>query len=284
MDLFESIYRELNEELGISNLVKEMASNLIGRIASKYKTTVIPEHRGTLSQNMFGKVITVDYTVKEVEDADEAKGLKVRYPGAFTVTRGQNLLRTSVIFIRKDGLFVDYNGTTQHEIEHIYQTFKTGKSLLSKEKSKQMYIIALKLTDSDKYYDQIVGWSVYYACKFEKDAFMNTLYRKISDNQQEDPEEIIKETNLYNNLRIINDAVENHSGFSREAIENVCLSNFGKHFTWWKNLANKMVKAYMNKIGKVLLKVEKDRAESLVTPDKPIIEKPKFLNDNESMF
>ena len=274
MELFEEITRLMKEELGISELVKTETQNLIDKIVEDSNKMSFQLFSGKFKTTLFGKEINVFYQIKIINNEDELKLLKI--PNAGSVSEDNNVLKTTIVYLANKKQYLDFNGVTEHEVKHIFQLSKSGNKFLVKNKTQTMYNIALKLTDMDDYYEQVVGWTVYYACKFEKDAFMSGLYRKITDNWSEKPIEIVKQTSLYKNLEIISDEADRETATSTQRIEDVCERYFGKHYKWWKNTAKKTVAAYLAKIGKVLAKIEKDRAGELTTPDKKIIGYPKF--------
>ena len=279
MRLDENLIRLVNEELGISELVKTETQNLIDKIVSDSNKMTFQVFSGKFKTTLFGKIIDVIYQIKIVNNENELKLLKIPKAGSFS--EDTNVLKTTIVYLANKSCYIDFNGTTEHEVKHLFQAVKSGNKFLVKGKTQEIYNTALKLTDMDDYYEQVVGWTIYYACKFEKDAFMSGLYRNITDNWSEKPIEIVKQTNLYKNLEIISDEAEKETPTSIQRIEDVCEKYFGKHYKWWKNTAKGTVSAYLTKIGKVLAKVEKDRSGELTTPDKKITGYPKFNKEDK---
>ena len=294
VELFEKITWLVKEELGISELVKTETQKLIDKIVAdsnrwqKKENARVPSCGLTMSFQtlsgkfktlLFGKAIDVIYQIKVVSNENELKSLKISNAGSFSADN--SVLKTTIVYMADKQQYFDFNGTTEHEVKHIFQFINSGKKFLAKNKTRSMYKTALMLTDMHDYYEQVVGWTIYYACKFERDAFVSGLYRKVIDNWSETPIDVIKQTNLYKNLKIISDEVERESTTSVQRIEDVCEKYFGKHYKWWKNIAKQTVSGYLTKIGKVLAKIEKDRDGELTTPDKKITEYPKFNKENE---
>lgn len=280
MNLFEEITRLVKEELGVSELVKTETQNLIDKIVADSNKMSFQLYSGKFKTPLFGKTIDVIYQIRIVNNEDEFKLLKIPNAGSFS--EDCNVLKTTIVYMANEQQYLDYNGTTEHEVKHIFQVANSGKNFLSKNKTQAMYKTALMLTDMHDYYEQVVGWTIYYACKFEKDAFMSGLYRRISDNWSEKPIEIVQQTNLYKNLKIISDEADRETPTSIQRIEDVCERYFGKHYKWWKNKAKQTVSGYLTKIGKVLAKIEKDRGGELTTPDKIITGYPKFNKEEEN--
>jgi len=280
MDLFEQIVQAVNEELGISDLVTKTANNIFSMIAKDKKGKPLIGNKKTGSikgVNLFGKAIDINYKLYFVDTNEEAKSLPIKWSGGYD--DDNKALNTTVVYVRDENRYIDYGGTLQHEIEHAYQTSKHGKNLLTKTSSKKIYNAAHRLTNSRDYFEQVVGYSVYYANKFERDAHENSYYRVIMDNPSEDPFEIIKGTSVYKNLMIINNQLNNDTPYFIQSVENICMTNFGKHFNWWKNLTKRMINDYLTKIGKVIVKAKKDRDGELVDPNTVISQPPQFIKE-----
>lgn len=282
MNLFEEIVMAVNEELGISNLVTETANNIISMIAQKSgRKLASGNHKsGSIGGvNIFGKKIDVYYTVYYVKSINDVQSIKCTWAGGFN--DDLNRLQTTIVYLEDEDRYIDYTGATQHEVEHIYQTAKNKKNLIAAPKTKKIYVAAKNLMSSSDFFEQVVGYSVYYANKFEGDGYANTYYRMISDDASRPPMEIVQETTVFKNLKIIENIVERDTPYARQAIENVCTDKFGKHFNWWRNLTKRMISNYFTKIGKVIAKVEKERQGGLVDPNMVITQPPKFIKDDE---
>lgn len=280
MELFEQIVQAVNEELGISDLVSQTTDNLISMVDKRIAKNSEGQQQGEIKGvSLFGVKVDVQYTVFVVKTAKDAESVKCLWPGRYS--EFHKVLIITLVYIMDEDRFVDFAGTAQHELEHVYQSEIIKKSLISAPKTKKIYKAATNLMKRGGYNEQIVGYSVYYANKFERDAYENSLYRTIMDNPTQDPLEVVKRTTLYNNLRIINNQLENITPYLTQLIENICMDNFGKHFNWWKNLTKKMISNYLTKIGKVIAKAEKDRAGGLVDPNIGIKELPKFKNEED---
>ena len=87
---------------------------------------------------------------------------------------------------------------------------------------------------------------------------MNDIYRRIIDNPQLNPNQIIKDSDVFENINIINHYMNKTSFYDKQAIDNVTVKYFNKHYNWWLNMAKKVVNNYTNKVGKILVKARKD--------------------------
>ena len=281
MELFEEIVMAVNEELGISDVVTNTTNEIISLISKdgKKKPLFKNKKNGEIKGfNLFGKKILIKYALYFVDSIDDIKKLKIAWSGSYNDTT--RTLETTVVYCKKENKYIDYVGSTQHEVEHAYQTSKTRKSLVSKNSTGKMYMKAKSLMRTNEYAKQVVGYTIYYACKFEKDAYENSVYKMISDNWEKDPIEILKGTTIYQNLKIISNQANMVSPGWEQTIENICVKEFGRHFKWWQNLAKKTVSGYMRKFGKMIAKVEKDRgADRLTGPNSVITEMPRFIEE-----
>ena len=92
--------------------------------------------------------------------------------------------------------------------------------------------------------------------KFEKDAIANGLYKLIMDNPNVDPYTTLEKTPHYRNIKKIKfNVIDNDN---RQLIEPVVKKYFNKSYKWFYSMANKVVKSYINKIGKILTKAYND--------------------------
>lgn len=281
MNLFEQIVMAVNEELGISSLVSKTAKNIvsmIGKDAMKNGTLPGQKSGAIKGVNVFGETIEIYYTVYCVDSAN-VRLVRPRWTGAFN--QELKRLTTSVVYVTDKNEFIDLDGTTQHELEHMYQTSLHGKSLIGKKSTRKIYNAAKNLMNSSDYFEQIVGYSVYYANKFEQNAYANTVYRMLMNSGTLSPMEYIKETGMYKNIKIIEEQLGRDTQYFVQSVENICVSNFGHHYNWWKNLTKKMISRFLNQIGRAIVKYEKDREGELVDPNVVINKLPQFTKEED---
>ncbi|MBO6243292.1 MAG: hypothetical protein J6O41_01815, partial [Clostridia bacterium] len=172
-------------------------------------------------------------------------------------------------------------GTLQHEIEHIYQMIMSDKPLLNNILSKDIYKTAEYLIHKNDAINKIIGYVIYYNNKFEKDAFANGIYKKIMDNPSLNEFDILKQDTTYQNILIIKKyVVENTNNELKNKIEPVIKKQFNKSYKWFYNIANSVIKNYINKIGKVLVKAQQDKY-TVILDDTPIYDN---LKNKENFF
>lgn len=259
MDVLNEIRNKINEELGVSDIVSEASNSILFLIIKHNKT--LPRNNfktGNFKYLFQGKTINVSYDLYYVENKKNAYAT-VPSNKAFSrkIDKTTYILKTSVVYIKEINEYIDYNGSIQHEMEHIYQMIKSGTPLLKKQNSINFYQIANQIIRNGDLYRKIVGTVIYYACKFEKDAFVNGIYKQIIDNPYSNPYEILKQTTTYQNIQVINKYVIETNVYQSK-YEEIVSKYFNKNYKWFYNLTNKVVKEYINKIGKVLMKAKQD--------------------------
>lgn len=284
MELFEEIVKAINEELGISDLVTITVNDIISQIINdqkKYPNNKIKT--GILNNcNLFGKKVDINYTLYFCDDENQLNNITNINTGKNKIVKNKYIIYTTICYIKSLNKYIDFKGTTQHEIEHLYQIIQSNKSFLYKPKTEKIYNTSLQLAKYGSHYEKIVGYTIYYNCKFEKNAFGNETYRQLIDFPNNDPMKLIKQTTLYNNLKIIDDCCKHISPIEKQTIEHIVFVNFNKHFNWWFNKAKKLIDEYVTTIGKIIVKTQKDLNEETVL-DNFIHEKikqfPQFIED-----
>lgn len=269
MGLIKEIKQVVNEELGISQEVKEHVDNIFKLIINDAKSKV--KYPGLLISYPYVKTgkliyniqyfrlleITVYYKILYLKDLQEFNNTDY-VAGEQWVDENHLILQTTIIYDKSKNKYIDYEGSLQHEFEHVFQEIKSGKQILSNQTSKKIYTTAVTLIDSGKKFESLVGYVVYYANRFERDAFVNDTYKIIMGNESENPYSVLKNTITYKNIKAIKYAVIDND--NRQKIEPIVKSYFNKSYNWFYNMAVKTVKEYTNKMGKMMVKVINDIA------------------------
>lgn len=265
MDLLTEIKKIIKEEYGISDVVNLETRKIINTIKSYHPKNAkqivngFPLIEGEIYNYVFLNIrIDLFFRIYYITDNSQINLIKDTNPGntAFDENTQKYFIQTTVIC--NNGNFTDYNGTTEHEVDHLFKIKKRGKKPLYNPISQEIYQKARNLCIRDNFYSQIVGYVIYYNNKFERDAFASETYRTIMDNPHTEPIETVKNGILFKNIKIINTFIESISTEDKEKIENILSNNFGKHFDWWYNMAKNVVRNYYTKIGKAIVKAEKD--------------------------
>lgn len=262
----------IKEELGISNDVNNLVLRIKNLISSKFSKKYIHNvyYREIKGFEVFCDSFYIDYDGSELNIIfivlkDEDSATKNLFHNTLT---SETSLDNSIIrlFLTKTGNKIDWNyhsSTLQHEVEHFFQSKKKNGPFLNK-KDFESYKKNIKLIKSDNIYEKIIGYIFYFYIKYEKNAFVNGLYRQIMDESSEyyipKPIEVLKEYGPYITLntikRLINEWNEND-------IEKVTLilKSIGKTYESFLKISNNVFKMYAKSFGKVIYKAEKDLKE-----------------------
>lgn len=259
-NLITEIKKSINEELGISKMVTNETNSLISTIINDSKKQPKQNNmkNGLFDTMVFGVPISVQYQIFYVNSYQDINTLNIVNPGNLT---DDNFIVTTLCYIKDQNKYIDYDGSTQHEVQHMYQELMSGKDLLENPKIKNMYTTAIKLAKSTNAFEKFVGFTIYYGSKFEKDAFMNEMYKQIMDNWQINPFETIKKTVVYRNINAIKNVIGNLTEYQKTKLQETVQFYFNKNLNWFLTIANKIVKTYTNKIGKIIIKAQNDIAE-----------------------
>lgn len=157
----------------------------------------------------------------------------------------------------------DIRGILQHELEHVYQKLKTGKNILyankiSKDLNKKTYLRAIKVLSPTfpsefSIEETRIAQLIYSHTDFEEDAFVNTLYSNLTnENQEKTEDEIIKASaafRYYKSGKTLLAKIEQQPEKYEEIISQYgfTVQNFLKLYKYYN-------KRFIMKIGKVLMR------------------------------
>ncbi len=268
MEIKNSLY----EEMGISKEVTNISNDILSSIIKDSKTIPyndIKKHNFIYEYN--GNKIYVDYTLYYVLDEDSINTV-IKHDNINTFgesdRKSKNIyyLKTTVFYQRDINKYVDYNGTIQHEFEHIYQMIKSGKHLLSNVITKDIYTTADYLRHKSDIISKLIGYTIYYNNRFEQDAFANGLYKKIMDNPTSNPYDILQQDVTYKNVLTIKKYILENDTY-QTTIDTVVQKQFNKTYKWFHKIAENMVKTYIRKMSRTLLKAQNDKKTSPLDGD-----------------
>lgn len=271
-NLLMEIKNSLYEEMGISKEVTNISNDILSSIIKDSKTIPynnIKKHNFIYEYN--GNKIYVDYTLYYVLDEDSINTV-IKHDNINTFgesdRKSKNIyyLKTTVFYQRDINKYVDYNGTIQHEFEHIYQMIKSGKHLLSNVITKDIYTTADYLRHKSDIISKLIGYTIYYNNRFEQDAFANGLYKKIMDNPTSNPYDILQQDVTYKNVLTIKKYILENNTY-QTTIDTVVQKQFNKTYKWFHKIAENMVKTYIRKMSRTLLKAQNDKKTSPLDGD-----------------
>ena len=274
-DLITEIKQQLVEELGVSDKVIKLTDLITKAIIKDSKTlpySETKEHSFTYPIPIFNTKIDIHYILTYVDTEDQIPFIVCES----NMIEDGYYLKAHLSYVKELNKYVDHEGLLQHEVEHIYQMMMAGKYLL-KPKSQEIYEKAIELSQDNNIYKKLVGYVIYYNNKFEKDAYANQIYKTIMDKHNINPYETLKNTAIYNNIRIIKEYILD-TDLYYEYYKTIVFDNFGKSLNWFLKLTKSVVKNYTNKIGKVFAKAHKD-----LYKNKTPLDGGMFLNVNDKI-
>lgn len=263
----------LKEELGISNEVNELTirvKNLISSDFAKNKDNNLFYKRikgfevfsNKIDISFNNIVLKITYVILISNNTNEINSFKKSFDSEIALDNKTLFLYLTTTNIGKINWKI-HSMTVQHEIEHFFQTYKRGESLLNKsemEKYKQ-YISLIK---SDNIYDKVIGYIFYFYVNAERDALVNGLYRKIMELNDEwriyEPSEVLKEYGPYKTLSSIRYLMSNWDSEDINKMEQR-LQNINKTYSSFSKIVEKVYSNYIRGFAKVLCKANKDLTE-----------------------
>lgn len=148
--------------------------------------------------------------------------------------------------------------TIQHEIEHIFQGLRGSASILTFDK---LYNIAVKNLNNDDRKIATLADLIYLSYRFEIDGFLNGLYGFLMTQENLPDFSTLKKSETYKRYlrfqKIKNTVIKN-----RNTYEKIATMIFGTNLNRIIKNAVRSEKYFFNRLGKVLIKVQKDKAEA----------------------
>lgn len=264
----------INEELGISNDVKQLVVKIKSSIGDNFSKNYKNKSRFYgLNSNFPYKVFHGDLNVKwkdivinviyyVVNDSDE--NVVSYYLRRFKSTSNIEKYELTFYLVGHGDriLWEKHNSTIQHEIEHLFQLYKKGKPLLN-TKQNQQYQAFVQLMHSSDFIERIIGYTYYYYARVEKNALINGIYGDVMGKNINghvlNPLEEIKNTAVYKNINAIKQVIENRNQHERIVR---ALKPFNKTIDSYLKIANRVVSEYTKAFGRLLYLLKKDIAET----------------------
>lgn len=266
-EILKEINDSINEELSISNQLKDEAFRICGEIVKSIKNTpTLPFNIKNVSfkgnnvfTTFFGEKINIIYKFynffyKEDYDNNHEK-IDVDNRSSY-----MNKVIYITIFAISGNIIANmFNDTMYHELEHFYQSKNSNKEV----GNKQIYKIALWLKNSGYKDNYIVGDAIYLTRDFEQDAYINGLYGFLIDGctSKYDVTEKLKRSDAYDVLY----RLKHHFNYilnNKEKVDYVLKqSKINFNYNNFINMIKKAINRFENKIGKVVIKVNNDIIE-----------------------
>lgn len=266
-EILNEINESINEELSISNQLKDEAFRICGEIVNSIKNTpTLPFNVKNVSfkgnnvfTTFFGERINIVYKFYNFfykEDYyDKHEKINVDNRSSYV----NKVIYVTIFAISGHIIANTFNDTVYHELEHLYQS-KTSNKEVGNE---QIYKIALWLKNSGNKDSYIAGDAIYLTRDFEQDAYINGLYGFLIDGctSKYDVTEKLKRSDAYDVLY----RLKHHFNYilsNKEKVEYVLKrSQINFNYNNFVIMIKKSIKRFENKIGKVVMKVNNDIIE-----------------------
>lgn len=257
----------INEELGISDILKRSAYNAIEEIKKDIPYRRVQPinadggscRKGSIKCLLNGSPITVNYTLYNFID----KIYKDNAMRTIKLVNNNNGIDTVNISIISIDNYVDtstYQDTIFHELEHLFQQKQAGKSFSGLD----LYHHAIFIKDRTKVNSmpRALAECIYLGQSFEQDAYVNGMYADLKEKAKkyEDVRRLAPTTEAYQAMLLFSDYIYVVKKYKSDA-ENMWSMHFGKYGVSFDSFYNKLDKAlrrFTTKIGKVIIKVQKD--------------------------
>ena len=265
MNLTENYIRELvKEELGIALEVTNTSNQIFQDILidlreqTPEKTDICFIKTGSVNSSLHGVNFKVNYVCRNFSNKDLVENFDID-----ALTEGGS------VFLDKRFVFVNVNliafngsvdnkealNTIQHEIEHIYQQIRANKRIPSDDLKYAKMKTDLEGNDENRRY---VARLVYLCYKSEQEGFINGTYAWCMTNDAMTPPynySNIKNSpagKLYTEMQELNEKV-----FNNQQMIEIIVNEYNLN----QNQVNKMLKEFARRLGKVLVKVNFDKAK-----------------------
>ncbi len=256
--LIENIVHEiLLESLGVIDGLND-ACNEILEAALQGKTNI--DVMGDINVAIFNDVYkfnSQEEYEKWISDGyGEAHSSYRNYKGFLFVN-----ISFPLIFVEGQLRYKETLGNIYHELEHIVQQHKIGKSFVETDSNSDAY---LSLYNSPtNIYEQMVWTVAYFSYQYEREGFINGLYGEligfVKDNgrvpTRNEINAIIKQSDLYNKMVIISNCIketDNNRDYILKALEKYKLFNYTPKKLKYK--ARFILKDLQNRLRRVIAK------------------------------
>lgn len=249
-EYIKSIKDTLNEELGISKEVIGISQSILKsiRLTLRKSNPMVDSNsvqvwRNKWSMDIYGMTFTIYSKQYMFENYAKFQRLKSQYD-----------LRSSFSFEKKQLIFVGYGyqnmwqeselyDAIYHEVEHLYQTIKSGKSLNSNDSN--LYKLAIDaMSANDNEALSVLGYVIYLSRRYEQTAYSHGLYGLLKSEEPQNREEIngiVPYSQLYSvyaKLKMCREYIV-HNKENPQLIQG--LERFRKNYNWFLKLTDRAI-------------------------------------------
>lgn len=265
--------RILKEEQGISNKVSLFVLKLKNKISTdfgknKYNESLykilplVPNKTITVINNSFddlfeNEIITIEYNVGLPKTNQEMVLYKKKYQSEMKMAGKKIILYLTLNENNKINWKLHLS-SLQHEVHHLFQTIKKDKPLIDVADMGD-YNFYQNLLKSEDESEKIIGYTLYYAIKAEKEAFSNGLYREIMEQNKEtyntSPIKILQSNITYKNIKYIDFYINNKKKINSLKFK---LLELNIDFNSYINIAFNVVENYIKSFSRIVYKAKQD--------------------------
>lgn len=257
----------INEELSINNDVTSLSNsifNTIKDIFSHGKTTNIKKNgyvecKGNFYQSLNGYKINVCFTIFNFRsNEDYEQNIEYLSDNFSYATKADKKLYFLTVYgyaVNNKLQVEDIVDSIQHEVEHIFQGSIGKKSLNTND---NLYLSAINHINDGNILG-IIANTIYFSYDYEQDAIVNGLYAQLMSSENPVPRwDDIVDTQIYDSIEFLKKSILVLS-LKKHWLQDKCRNTFGITIDNVILNAKKAYKRLINKVGKVLIKVNKDR-------------------------
>lgn len=267
-EIINEIDNSINEELSISNQLKNEANRIIDEVKFSIKNTPtlpfniknVSYKTNKITTNFNGDDINIIYYYYNFFYEDDYNKNKRHIDNITKNVYKDKTIYVTILAISGGLLLNTFQDSIYHELEHMYQ-----QKMMNKDFGfNKIYKIGLLLKKSNIYEDYVIGNSIYLSRDFEQDAYVNGLYALLINacDSQLKIMNILKKSDAYNALyslkKNLNYIINNEKKIKAQI---KMYNGFGLTYNNIIVIIKKAIKRFENKIGKVVIKVRNEIIE-----------------------
>lgn len=273
-EISSKINEAINEELGISDEVKDKSAKLrddvINRLKNIEKTIIdsgVSEKKDNFQIEIANKKVFVQVHYYNFRDNTYYLNF-IKKHGNIEHSSTSNDGRFNVIILNFYSISgyidkIDLYDSIQHEVEHIFQQVKAKKTF----GNSNLYLYAYNSLNSDQIEKRILALISYMSNSFEQDGYVNGLYAFLKENYRFNSKRFdVKESPVYNKLTDLIYAkdflIKNKNNANLQNEISYYKDKFNLNYNDFIRLVTSSINEITKKIGKTIIKFKNDMMKS----------------------
>lgn len=254
----------IKEELGILQDIHDEAIRIYNSIISdlpnrekiKHENNNIVYQKGRVKANVIGHEFNLNYcyrnfinkeTIDEIGEENLVTGNSA-YLGKYNVLCTVNFYGINGSIVKSKALEI-----IQHELEHILQEFRAQKTIPN-----NMFYAKMRTDmESPNENRKKIGRLIYGCLKSEQEGFVNGLYSYCMVDDFQTPPYSYDNIGKSETGKLYNEII----GYFNELKNNIEMQVILKEYRWSIKKIEKHINNFIKRIGRVLIKVNKDKFE-----------------------